>query len=142
MYDILFRDFFDAVYPYISDRICDAHNFDCFGNAKGAEEQYDMANDMYYMYTYALVAYNEQQLLFKNLYPTSPDDCPDKVGVMNKIWDHFNFECKVDYFKCKHGMDLSEILRRVFGIGTHIGKGIDFMRIENNDDCIPPFKIV
>lgn len=29
----------------------------------------------------------------------------------------------------------------VFGIGTVIAKGIDYMRIENTDNCVPPFKI-
>ena len=59
-----------------------------------------------------------------------------------EIWTEFNLDCIVDYFKCKHKMDFKYILQSVFGISTSIGKGIDYMRIENNDDCIPPFKIV
>src|SRR5687768_8207130 len=95
MNDILFRDYWDMVYPYLSDRICDAYNFESFGKSKETEEQYDMMNDIYYMFLYGLVAYNEQQLLFKNLYPTAPDTCVNKLPVMQQIWDHFEFDCKV-----------------------------------------------
>lgn len=141
MNDILFRDYWDRVYPYLSDRICDVHSFEVFGNAKGALEQYDLMNEIYYMYLYAYIAYYEQQMEFKKLYPTAPGVCPDKLIVMREIWDRFGFECKADYFRCKHGIDLHDLLMRVFGLGTDIGKGIDYMRIENNDDCVPPFKI-
>ena len=142
MNDILFRDWWDKMYPYLSDRICDVHNFEIFGNSEGALDQYDMMNDIYNMFLYGYIAYVDQQLLIKNLYPVSPSDCPDKISVMKKIWEKYKFDCKVDYFKCRHGINLDDVLMRVFGIGTEMGKGIDYMRIENNDNCVPPFKIV
>ena len=142
MNDILFRDYWDRVYSTLSDLMCDAENYEVFGKAEGALESYDMMNDIWYMFMYGQVAWYEQQLRFKNLYPISPDDCPDKLSVMQAIWEEFEFDCKVEYFRCKHGIDMEDILRRVFGLGTSMGKGIDYMRIENDDDCIPPFKIV
>lgn len=139
--DILFRDYWDRVYSYLSDRMCDAHNFEIFGNQAGSTEQYDMMNDIFYMYLYGYIAYYEQQQLFKKQFPEAPGQCPDKISVMRDIWDKFGFECKADYFRCKHHIDLHDLLMRVFGLGTDMGKGIDYMRIENTDDCIPPFKI-
>lgn len=141
MNDILFRDYWDKVYPLLSNYICDAYNYEAFGNADGALESYDMMNDLWYMFFYGKVAYDEMQLRLKNLYSTSTA-CPNKLPTMNDIWDEFAFECKVDYFRCKHNIDMQDILRSVFGLGTSIGKGIDYMRIENNDNCIPSFKIV
>jgi len=142
MNDILFRDYWDKVYSHLSDLMCDADNFEVFGNQNGATESYDMMNDIWYMFMYGQVAWYEQQLRLKNLYPTAPDECVNPLPVMQDIWNEFGFDCKVDYFRCKHKLDLEDILRSVFGLGTSIGKGIDYMRIENNDDCIPPFKIV
>jgi len=141
MNDILFRDYWDKVYPYLSDRICDVHNFELFGNTEGSLEQYDLMNEIYYMFLYGFIAYNDQELMFKNLYPTAPGICLDKLSVMKEIWNKYSFDCKVDYFKCKHKLDLRDILMSVFGIGTSIGKGIDYMRIENTDNCVPTFKI-
>lgn len=139
--DILFRDYWDRVYSYLSDRMCDAHNFEIFGNAPESLEQYDLMNDILYMFILAQLAYNEQQQLFKQQYPSVPGMCPDKISVMREIWDKYGFECKADYFRCRHHLDLHDLLMRVFGLGTDMGKGIDYMRIENTDDCIPPFKI-
>lgn len=142
MNDILFRDYWDKVYPLLSNYICDAHNYEAFGNADGTLESYDMMNDLWYMFFYGQVAYQEMQLRLKNLYSTSQLACPDKTPTMKDIFDEFGFECKIEYFKCKHNIDMKAILQSVFGIGTSIGKGIDYMRIENNDNCIPSFKIV
>jgi hypothetical protein len=142
MNDILFRDYWDRVYSHLSDLMCDAENFECFGNQDGATESYDMMNDIWYMFVYGQLAYQEQVLRTKNLYPESTDDCVDSTATKKEIWEEFGFDCKVEYFKCKHKIDLKEILSGVFGLGTSMGKGIDYMRIENNDDCIPTFKIV
>ena len=142
MNDILFRDYWDRVYSHLSDLMCNADNYEVFGNQDGATESYDMMNDIWYMFMYGQVAYQEQQLRIKNLYPSTSDECIDTLAVRREIWDEFGFDCKVEYFKCKHKLDLVEILQGAFGLGTNMGKGIDYMRIENNDDCIPPFKIV
>lgn len=142
--DVFFQGFFDNFYPHLSDLMCDAHNFEVFGNGAGALDSYDMMNDAWYLFMYAQVIEYEQRLRIKNLYPASmaAEDCVNPLPIMQDIWKEFNLDCILDYFKCKHKMDIEYFLRSVFGIGTSIGKGIDYMRIENNDDCIPPFKIV
>lgn len=142
MNDILFRDYWDRVYPLLSDLMCNAENFECFGNQDGATESYDTMNDILYMFVYGQLAYQEQTFRIKNLYPSSVGECIDSSSVKNEIWEEFGFDCKIEYFKCKLKIDLKDILAGVFGLGTNIGKGIDYMRIENDDDCIPPFKIV
>lgn len=142
MNDILFQNYWDKMYPLLSNLICDAGTYEAFGNSDGSMESYDMMNDLWYMFFYGQIAYQEMQLRLKNLYTTEQNACVNKLPTINGIWNDFGFECKVEYFKCKHGIDMKEILHSVFGIGTGIGKGIDYMRIENNDNCIPPFKIV
>jgi hypothetical protein len=142
MNDVLFQNYWDKIYPMLSDLMCNAENYEVFGNQDGATESYDMMNDLWYMFVYGQIAFYEQQLKLKNIYPETATDCPDKLPTMKEIWDQFGFECMTEYFKCNHGIDMKGILSSVFGLGTSIGKGIDYMRIENNDDCIPPFKIV
>lgn len=140
MNDILFRDFWDKMFPILSDRICDVHNFEIFGNASGALEQYDLMNDIFYMFLFGYIASYEQDQLLKKQYPAAPGQCPDKLSTMREIWDKFGLDCKAEYFRCKHNINLYELMS-VFGLGSDMGKGIDYMRIENNDNCIPPFKI-
>lgn len=141
MNDILFRDYWDKVQEKISDLLCDAENFEAFGNAGGSLDSFDRMNEFWYLFNYAHLAWYEQELRIKNLYPTSPTDCPDTLSVRREIWDEFNFGCIRDYFLCRHKIDILDLLKP-FKIMTDMGEGIDFMRIENNDNCVPPFKIV
>ena len=124
--DIFFRDYFDAVYPHLSDLMCDAHNFEVFGNGSGALDSYDMMNDVWYLFMYAQVIEYEQQLRIKNLYPVSSavEDCVNPLPIMKEIWTEFNLDCIVDYFKCKHKMDFKYILQSVFGINAEEAKNI------------------
>ena len=66
MNDVLFQTYWDKIYPMLSDLMCNAENYEVFGNQDGATESYDMMNDLWYMFVYGQIAFYEQQLKLKN----------------------------------------------------------------------------
>ena len=142
--DYAFAAYMGIVYTYLADLICNAEQEETFGSTDKANLSYDLMNDIYYLFTYAWFAKMAQDRKEQNAALTSSTNlngCIDIGEVRSEIWAEFNFDCMASYWHCKHDLDLSTLLSP-FGLNNGYDKGIDFMRIENTDPCVPPFKIV
>jgi len=139
--DTVFANYYENVYDHISNLICNAENQETYG--KDTTHTYDMMNDVYYMFTYGWLAKQSQDKKIKaaSLKLTVTNPCVDEADIRKEIWKEYNFECMRDYWYCKHDIDLQKILQP-FGLNNGYAIGIDYMRIENTDPCVPPFKIV
>jgi len=137
--DTAFAQYMGQVLPNLSDYICNVEHYETYGDGKAALDQYDMMNDIWYMFTYAWLAKTDQDIKIQNA--SLGPECADLVTIRKDIWKEYKFDCMVDYFKCKHQLNLESLLSPL-GLNYGYNKGIDFMRIENTDPCVPPFKIV
>jgi len=137
--DTVFAQYMGNVYDYLSDLICNVEHYEEYGDSVNATKHYDMMNDVYYMFTYGWIAKLDQDK--KILAASLLTGCVDNDGIKKSIWEEYKFDCMVDYWKCKHNLDLNRLLLP-FGLNYGYDTGIDYMRIENTDPCVPPFKIV
>jgi len=137
--DYAFSQYMGQVLSSLDDYICNAEHNETYGQASEVLNEYDMMNDIYYMFTYAWLAKTAQDIKIQNA--SLGVECADVETIRKDIWKEYKFDCMVDYFKCKHHLDLESLLSPL-GLNYGYNKGIDFMRIENTDPCVPPFKIV
>jgi len=133
-------EFMNLYADKFSELVCNAENFEYFGQKPEAIDTYDRMSELWYMFIYSMMVGMEADFIIKKNLASAGATCIDIIPTYKDIFKNYNLQCMLDYFQCRHKIDAQEILD-IFGIRTDIRTGIDWMTIENTNQCKSPFKI-
>lgn len=125
----LIAQYADAIRPYAKHHWTKSVNHELFG--KKDCHSFKVENDLLLLFFFLLLIYYEKQ--DRNHF----EDCP--LNITDELRTKYKFECIEKYFKC-YNIDV-KALENIFGLGTIPADGINFMEIEGDGDCHPPFII-